>query len=120
MLAVDACPGPCNHSCSTRWDTTKLVVGPCQGCAGAGAHLHCSAAQVVLFAHGHRQSSWHSTNSLDYNVDRVRWEAVPGFAVRLGCMALRICLQILGPAVQVCVHQEADMPVCLVQGLGFD
>lgn len=36
---------------------------------------------VTLFAHPHRSSSWHSTGNLDYNIDRVRWDAIPGYAV---------------------------------------
>ena len=71
--------------------------------------MYCSAAQVVLFAHGHRQSSWHSTNALDYNVDRVRWEAVPGFAVKAQLYS--------ATATKVCMHQQADMPGCLVSSV---
>lgn len=36
---------------------------------------------VVLFAHPHRKSNWHSTHSLDYNINHVNWDKVPGFAI---------------------------------------
>lgn len=40
-----------------------------------------SRSQVVLFAHPHRKSNWHSTHSLDYNINHVNWDKVPGFAI---------------------------------------
>ena len=36
--------------------------------------------QVTLFAHPHRMSHYHSIGTLDDNINRVRWNAVPGFA----------------------------------------
>lgn len=49
--------------------------------------LHCSGtlcvwwSQVILFAHPHRKSNWHSTENLDYNINHVNWDKVPGFAL---------------------------------------
>ncbi|KAK9812053.1 hypothetical protein WJX73_001397 [Symbiochloris irregularis] len=37
--------------------------------------------EVILFAHPHRKSNWHSSESLDYNVNHVNWDKVPGFAL---------------------------------------
>ena len=37
--------------------------------------------QVTLFAHPHRFSKWHSSGNLDYNIDRVRWDSIPGYAM---------------------------------------
>lgn len=39
-----------------------------------------SRLQVTLFAPPRRISHWHSSGNLDYNIDRVRWNAVPGYA----------------------------------------
>lgn len=35
---------------------------------------------MVLFAHAHRKSSWHSVHSLASNVHHANWEQVAGFA----------------------------------------
>ena len=42
--------------------------------------LKLSRLQVTLFAPPCRISHWHSSGNLDYNIDRVRWNAVPGYA----------------------------------------
>lgn len=37
------------------------------------------ALQITLFAHPHRMSSWHSINNMDYELERVQWDLIPGY-----------------------------------------
>lgn len=37
------------------------------------------AVQITLFAHPHRISTWHSINTMDYELERVQWDLIPGY-----------------------------------------